>query len=95
MLASGTVNVLVGVNGMGIRSRRFHQRSRKQPLVGGPSRAGERRVVNGGHAMHTRPCQLGRPLYVALLPVMASAWPALDDPLPTAARHNSAPQSCP
>jgi hypothetical protein len=40
----------------------------------------ERPTTNGGHAIHSRRRQLRRPLYVALLPVVASTWPALDDP---------------
>ena len=58
-----------------------------------PTLTAERPATNGSHAVHSRRCHPGRPLYVVQLPVISSFWPALDDPLRTFESPISLPAS--
>ena len=47
----------------------------------------------GCREIHSRRRQIGRPLYVAMLPMVASSWLTLDDPQPTYAAPNWTPET--
>jgi hypothetical protein len=64
----------------------WSQPAGKLPVVGDrnwPALTAHLSTTNGGNEMLTGRRELGRPLYVALLPVGAGTWLALDDPLLT------------